>query len=140
MAAAIYADRGTISLNGNFVTDVQSIEIRRNFGTKYVPTMTTDRSNSGYTRGNQEVNVTFSIAVQDQYGTPQIEDLDPSKDVALTFQHGTNGDRYTLTNGAVVDVTQSAPGVGQEGRKNYTMLFTKIVNQIASTPLFGLSF
>jgi hypothetical protein len=137
--AMLYADRGFISINGVDVLDVENISVKRSDGTKYVPTMTRDRRNKGTVKGNRDINVSFTIAVQNKLGTPKIEDIDfETNSVAMTFEHG--ADRYTLTGLDHVDDEQSASGVGTEGKKSFNMLATDIVDQVGNSSLFQLSF
>lgn len=134
----LFADRGFISLNGVEVLDVESIEVRKNQNTKYVPTMTRNRRYKGTVKGNLDLNVNFAVAVQNRLATPKIEFIDfEANDVALTFEHG--ADRYTLVGGDIVDDAQSAGGVGSEGKKTFNMLFTDVIDQVGNSALFTLN-
>jgi len=131
----LYIDRGFLSLNGVEFQDVESISLKISDGTKYVPTMTRDRRNKGFTKGNREIHCSFSVSVQDKLGTPKLEAIDyQKKDVAMTFEHGS--DRYTLTGGDLVDMDQSASGVGSEGKKSFNMIFCDIIDQVGNSALF----
>lgn len=134
----LYADRGFVSVNGVELQDVESITVKQSDGTKYVPTMTRNRRHKGTVKGNREINVSLSVAVQLQLGTPKLEDLDyTNNNVSLTFEHG--GDRYTLTGLDIVDTDQGASGVGSEGKKSYNLLATDIIDQVGNSALFPTS-
>lgn len=125
-------------MNGVELQDVESITVKQSDGTKYVPTMTRNRRHKGTVKGNREINVSLSVAVQLQLGTPKLEDLDyTNNNVSLTFEHG--GDRYTLTGLDIVDTDQGASGVGSEGKKSYNLLATDIIDQVGNSALFPTS-
>jgi hypothetical protein len=134
----LYADRGFISINGVEVLDVENIQYRVSDGTKPVGTMTRNRRNKGFVKGNREVTCAFGIAVQQKLGTPKLENVDfDSNDVALTFEQG--ADRYTITGLNHADTEQSASGVGSEGKKNFNLVGTDIIDQVGNSALFPTS-
>lgn len=136
--STLYADRGFISLNGVEILDVENVEIRISDGTKYVPTMTRNQRYKGTVKGNRDIHVSFGIAVQNALGTPKIEAINfATNNIALTFEHG--ADRYSLTGMDFIDTAQAASGVGSEGKKNYNMLATDIVDQVGNSALFALA-
>lgn len=136
--STVYADRGFLSMNGVEFQDVENISMKRNKGTRYVPTMTRDGFNKGVVTSNMEIHLSFTAAVQNQLATPKLEALDyENNSVSLTFAHG--ADRYSLHGLQLVDVDQSAPGVGQEGKKTYNFLALKCVDQVGNSALFDLS-
>lgn len=135
--STLYIDRGFISVNGVEVLDVTDITLGISDGTKYVPTMTRNRRHKGYTKGNRDINCHVGTAVQSTLGSPKLEALDYSKNVALTFEHG--GDRYTLVGLDMVKMDQSAPNVGAEGKKGWDFLATDIIDQVGNSSLFSLS-
>lgn len=135
--AVLYADRGFISINGVEVLDVESISIRISDGTKHVPTMTSNRRPTGFVYGNREISANFSVAVQNALGTPKLEAIDYTQNVAMTFAHG--ADKYTLTGMALVDLEQSASGVGSEGKKTFNAIFLDMIDQIGNSSLFPTS-
>jgi hypothetical protein len=132
----LFIDRGRITINGTEVLDVENIEAKMSYGTKYVPTMTTNRRHKGTVKGNMDINLSFAVAVQSTLGSPKIENIDfNSQDVALTFQHG--ADRYTFTGLDFVDASQSAGGVGTEGKKSFNMLALDVIDQVGNSALFS---
>jgi len=131
----LFSDRGFISINGIEVLDVESITVKQGDGTKYVPTMTRNRRNKGTVKGNRDINVSFSVAVQNKLGTPKIENIDFEKgNAALTFEHG--ADRYTCVGLDFVDTEQSSSGVGSEGKKSFNMLAMDCLDQVGNSALF----
>lgn len=136
--SVLYADRGFVSLNGVEVLDVESITVAISDGTKYVPTMTRNRRHKGAVKGNRDINLDFSIAVQNKLASPKLETIDyETKDVALTFEHG--ADRYTCTGLFYVSSDQSASGVGSEGKKSFKFIATDITDQVGNSVLFQLA-
>lgn len=136
--STLYADRGFVSVNGVEVLDVESITCRVSDGTKHVPTMSRNRRFTGTVKGNREISVNFSVAVQNKLGSPKLESLDyENNNVALTFEHG--ADRYSLVNLDFVDFEQSASGVGSEGKKSFNMLALDIIDQVGNSALFPTS-
>lgn len=134
----LFADRGFISVNGVEVLDVESIEVKVADGTKYVPTMTRNRRYKGTVKGNRDINISLSVAVQNALGSPKLENIDyHANDVALTFEHG--ADRYTITGIDFVDTAQSASGVGSEGKKSFNLLGGDIIDQVGNSALFPTS-
>ena len=133
--STLYADRGFISINGVEVLDVESITVRVSDGTKHVPTMSRNRRFTGTVKGNREISCNFAVAVQNSLASPKIEQIDyQANNVALTFQQG--ADIYTLVNMDFVDVEQSAPGVGTEGKKTYNTIFLDMIQQTGNSALF----
>ena len=134
----LFADRGFISINGVELLDVENISVKQADGTKAVPTMTRNRRNKGFVKGNRDITLSFSVAVQNKLGTPKIESIDfESQSVNLSFEHG--GDRYTVVNIDHADVDQSASGVGSEGKKAFNMVATDVVDQVGNSALFPTS-
>lgn len=136
--STLFIDRGFVSMNGTELFDVQDITLKISDGTKYAPTMTRNRRNKGYVKGNRDISFHVGIAVQSQLGTPKLEALDyETNDIALTFEHG--GDRYTLVGVNHVDADQGASGVGSEGKKGWNFLAIDIIDQVGNSSLFSTS-
>jgi hypothetical protein len=134
--STLFIDRGFISVNGVEVLDVQDITLKVADGTKYVPTMTRNRRHKGTVQGNRDINCHVGVAVQSGLGTPKLENIDYiSQSVALSFEHG--GDRYSLTGLNFVDMDQSAPAVGSEGKKGWNFLALDIIDQVGNSALFN---
>ncbi len=131
----LYIDRGFVSVNGVDVLDVENITMRMSDGTKHVPTMTRNRRPKGTVKGNREITMSMSVAVQSALGTPKLETIDyTNNDVRMTFEHG--GDRYTVVGLDFVDTEQSASGVGAEGKKTFNLLGTDVIDQVGNSSLF----
>lgn len=134
----LYADRGFISINGVEILDVENITLKQTDGTKAVPTMTRNRRAKGFVKGNRDITLSFSVAVQNSLASPKIEDIDfDTNSVQLTFEHG--ADRLTVKDLNHADVEQAASGVGAEGKKSYNMVGTDVVDQVGNSALFPTS-
>jgi hypothetical protein len=133
--ANLYADRGFVSFQGADVIDLMKFTISRNDGTKPVPTMSRNRRNTGFVKGNREIKFSFDVAVQDKNATIKVEDIDfEDTDYSLTFEHG--GDRYTFIGIDHADDTQDAPAVGTEGKKSFNMVALDIIDQAGNPANF----
>lgn len=134
----LYADRARMYVNGVELLDVQSVTVNLNDSTKVVPTMTADRRNKGWTRGNREITVSCEVAVQDKLASAKLENIDyDSQDVSMLFQQG--ADKYLLKSLCVNTMAQSASGVGTEGKKTYNFFALDFVDMIGNSALFQTS-
>jgi len=134
----LYADRMFLSINGVELTDVESASVKKTDGTKTVPTMSRNRRNKGFVKGNREIDLNVVVAVQNKLASPKLEDIDyENQSVALTVEHG--GDRYTFTDIEYVDDDQSASGVGAEGKKSFNLKALDYIDQIGNSVLFPSS-
>jgi hypothetical protein len=135
----LYADRVFFSVNGVELLDVKSAMLRQSDGTKAVATMTRNRRNKGFVKGNREISLDVSIATQNKLGSPKLEDVDfDNNDVAATFEVG--GDRYTVVGLNFADVDQGSQGVGSEAPKNFKLLGLDVIDQVGNSALFDISF
>ena len=136
--STVYADRVFISMNGVEMLDVESVTTRQTDGTKYVPTMTRNRRNKGFVKGNKDINLSVVVAVQNTLGSPKLESLDyDNNDVALTYEQG--ADRYTFVGINIVDTEQAGSGVGSEGKKTFNFLAIDFIDQVGNSSLFPTS-
>lgn len=136
---ALYADRVFLSINGVEIADVESASLKQSDGTKTVPTMTRNRRNKGFVKGNREIDINVGIAVQNKLGSPKLESIDyENNDVALTFECG--GDRYTAVGLDLADVSQDASGVGSEAKKTFALKALDLIDQVGNSSLFDISF
>ncbi len=134
----LFADRARMYVNGVELLDVQSVTVNFNDATKVVPTMTVNRRNKGWTRGNREITVSFELAVQDKLATAKLENVDyDSQSVSMLFQQG--ADKYLLKDLCVNTVSQAASGVGTEGKKSYSMFALDCVDMVGNSALFQTS-
>jgi len=134
----LYSDRGRMYVNGVELVDVQSVTVNLNDATKVVPTMTVDRRNKGWTRGNREITFTCEIAVQDALSSAKLENIDyDSQDVSMLFQQG--ADKYLLKSICVNTMSQSASGVGTEGKKQFSFFALDMVDMVGNSALFNTS-
>lgn len=137
--SVLYADRVFFSVNGVEVLDVESASLKQSDGTKAVPTMTRNRRNKGFVKGNREIDLSVAVAVQNKLGSPKLESIDyEANDVAVTFECG--GDRYTAVGVAFVDAAQDGSGVGSEAKKSFNLKALDLVDQVGNSSLFDISF
>ncbi len=134
----LYIDRMYLTMNGVEILDIEQADLKRSYGTKYVPTFSRTRRNKGTVKGNLDINVSLTTAVQSTLATAKLEDIDyNAQSVAMTAEHG--GDRYTLTDMDFVDTDQTASGVGSEGKKAFNFLALDYVDQVGNSVLFQTS-
>jgi hypothetical protein len=137
--SVLYADRVFLSVNGVELLDLESCSLKQNDGTKTVPTMTRNRRNKGFVKGNREIDIAAVVAVQNKLGSPKLEGIDyEANDVALTFECG--GDRYTAVGVNLVDTSQDSSGVGSEVKKSFNLKALDLVDQVGNSSLFDISF
>jgi hypothetical protein len=131
----LYADRGRIYVNGVEVIDIQSITVNVDDRTKVVETMTSDRRNKGWTRGNRGITFTAETAVQDKLASTKLEAIDyDSQDVSVQFQQG--ADKYLLKGVCLNTMSQSSSGVGSEGKKSFNFVALDLVDMVGNSALF----
>ena len=134
----LYADRARMFVNGVELLDVQSLTVNLNDATKVVQTMTTDRRNKGWTRGNREITFTAEVAVQDALASAKLESIDyDSQDVSVQFTQG--ADKYLLKSVCMNTMSQAASGVGSEGKKTYNFVALDLVDMVGNSDLFVTS-
>ena len=134
----LYADRAFISINGARIADVQSATLRQNFNAKPVPTMTPDQFNTGFVKGNVDIDITMQIAVEQSLARPKIEALDfANNDVQLTFYVGS--DQYVATKLFPKDTEDAASGIGEEVKTTFNFGALKLTDAIGNSVLFNLS-
>jgi hypothetical protein len=137
--SVLFADRAFVSINGVEVLDIESASLKQSDGTKTVPTMTRNRRNKGFVKGNREIDISLSTAVQNKLGSAKLESIDfENNDVALTFECG--GDRYTAVGLDLVDADQSASGVGSQAKKSFNLKALDLIDQVGNSSLFDISF
>ena len=131
-----YADRIFVSVNGQRVTDVQSVTVRQNHNARAVPTMTPDRFNRGFVRGNMDIDVTVQIAVDNALARPKFENIDyESSDVAITAVFGS--DQLVIKDVFLKDNDDSAGGVGDEVKTTFNFGALKIQDAVGNSSLFN---
>lgn len=134
----LYADRAFISVQGARIADVQSAQLRQNHNRKPVPTMTRDGHNAGVVKGNKEIDITLTIAVQNGLGRPKLEAVDyDNQDVQLTFIVGS--DLYTANGLYLKDNDDNAGGVGDEVRATFNFGALRLLDGEGNSTLFDIS-
>lgn len=136
--ATLYADRAFISVNGARIADVQNASLKQNFNAKPVPSMTQERFNKGFTKGNVDIDIELGIAVQNTLSRPKLESIPfDTSDVQLTFVVG--ADQYVATGLFMKDTTDDAAGIGEEVKTKFTMGALKVTDAVGNSVLFNLS-
>lgn len=136
--AVKYADRAFISINGARLADVQSASLKQNLNARVVPSMTQDGFNRGYVQGNRDIDVTLTLAVQNQLSRPKLESIDyENNDVQLTFIVG--AEQFIATGLFLKDVDDSAGGVGDEVKSTFNFSALKLQDAVGNSALFNLA-
>lgn len=132
-----YADRAFVSVNGARIADVQSATLRQNHNRRPVPSMTTDGFNRGFVQGNRDIDITMTIAVQNQLSRPKLESIDyEANDVQLTFVVGS--DQYIATGLFLKDNDDAAGGVGDEVKTTFNFSALRLQDAVGNSSLFNL--
>lgn len=133
----IYVDRMFLNFNGVELQDLTDVDLSISDGTKVVPTFSRNRRNKGTVKGNRDIKLRFTLAVQTSLASPKIEDINFESGLySIGCEHG--GDRYLLKDVDYVDNNQTASGVGSEGKKAFNMVAMDIVDQKGDSALFKL--
>lgn len=139
--ATLYADRAFISVNGAAIVDVQSASLKQNFNAKPVPSMTPDRNNRGFTRGNVDIDITLQIANQNNLARPKLDSiLYEDADVQITFIVG-SGDaasQYVATGVFIKDAEDNAGGIGDEVKTTFNFGALKLLDAVGNSALFSI--
>lgn len=132
-----YADRAFITVNGQVLSDLQSANLKQSSNARVVPSMTRDGFNKGFVQGNKDIDITFTVAVQNQLATPKIEFIDfENNDIAITFECG--ADSYSAQGVFNKDTEFSSSGVGDEGKKTWNFGALKLVDSVGNSSLFDI--
>ncbi len=136
--ATQYADRAFLSVNGARIADIQSASVKQTANARAVPSMTPDRWNRGFVQGNTDIDITFTIAVQNKLSRPKLESIDyETNDVALTFIVG--ADAYTVSGLFNKDTDDNAGGIGEEVKTIFNMGALKMTDSVGNSSLFDLA-
>ena len=137
--ATKYADRAFLSINGTQVIDLESATLKQNKNAKAVPTMSPDGFNKGFVQGNTDIDVTLTVAVQNQLGRPKIEAIDfENNDVALVFVVGV--DQFVANGLFCKDVEDASAGVGTEVKATWNLGALKLTDGTGNSSLFNITF
>lgn len=135
--ATKYADRAFISINGARISDLQSASLKQNKNARVVPSMTPDGFNRGFVQGNTDIDISLSLAVQNQLSRPKLETIDyENNDVQLTFVVG--ADQYIATGLFLKDVDDNAGGIGDEVKTTFNLGALKLTDAVGNSSLFNI--
>lgn len=127
----LYADRAFLSVNNTPILDLQSASLKRNKNSRPVPTMTPDRWNRGHVRGNTDVTIAATVAVENQLARPKLDDIDyEANDVQITFQVG--ADLFICTGVFDMDSSDDASGVGTEVKTSFNFGALRVTDAIGN--------
>ena len=133
-----YADRAFVSMNGARVVDLQSAQLKQNHNRKVVPSMTTDGFNRGFVQGNRDIDITLSIAVQNQLSRPKFESIDyENNDVQITFIVG--AEQFICTGVFLKDNDDNSGGVGDEVKTTFNFGALRFQDAVGNSVLFNLA-
>lgn len=133
-----YADRAFVSVNGARILDLQSASLKQNLNAKAVPSMTNDGFDRGFVRGNRNIDITMTVAIQNQLSRPKLEDIDfESNDVQLTFVAGS--EQWVCTGLFLKDVDDNAGGVGDEVKTTFNLGALRVQDAVGNSILFPIS-
>lgn len=136
--ATKYADRAFISVNGARIADIQSASLKQNKNARVVPTMTDDGWNRGFVQGNTDVDITLTIALQNQLARPKLESIDyETNDVQLTFVCG--AEQFVAIGLFNKDTEDNAGGVGDEVKSTFNFGAIRVTDAMGNSALFDLS-
>ncbi len=134
----MYADRAFLAMNGVEFQDVQSASLEIIFNAKPVPSMTRKPWNKGVVQGNTDINLDFTLAVQNSLGTPKVDQLDyAGNNISLNFQCG--ADIYTANNVFIKNAKMDASGIGEEAKKTSQFGALSLVDSVGNSALFVTS-
>jgi hypothetical protein len=134
--ATRFADRLFLTVNGQRVIDLQSCQIKQNHNRKVVQSMTPDGYNRGFTQGNLDVDITATIAVENQLARPKFELIDyENSDVQITAVFG--ADQLIATGVWLSDNDDNSSNVGEEVKSTFNFKALKITDPIGNSSLFN---
>ena len=132
-----YCDRAFVSINGARVADIQSASLKQNKNARVVPSMTTDGFNRGFVQGNTDIDISLTLAVQNQLSRPKFESIDyEANDVQLTFIAGS--EQFICTGLFLKDVSDDAGGVGDEVKASFNFSALRVQDSVGNSVLFDI--
>lgn len=99
--------------------------------------MTPDGFNRGFVQGNRDIDITLTIAVQNQLSRPKFESIDyENNDVQLTYIVGS--DQYISTGLFLKDNNDNSAGVGDEVKTTFNFGALRLQDAVGNSSLFDL--
>jgi hypothetical protein len=136
--AQLYADRMFIAIGSQEIADVQSASVKQNHNRKVVPIMSRNRRNKGYARGNLDIDVAITLAVENDSPRPKFETIDyENNDVSLVAIFG--ADQLVIHGLGLADNSDDSSGPGEEVKGSFNFKGLDITDPIGNGPLFTIS-
>lgn len=134
----LYADRAFVSVNGKALIDIQSSSLKQNFNAKAVPSMTNNRRNRGYVKGNLDIDIMVQLAIENGLARPKLEGLDfDNNDIQITYQVG--ADQYVAKGVFIKDAEDNAGSIGDEAKTTFNFSALDLVDAVGNSVLFNIS-
>lgn len=134
----LYADRAFISINGKRVLDLQSSSLKQNFNARVVPSMTPNRRNRGYVKGNADFDIMVQIAVEQSLSRPKFEGIDfDTNDIQITYEVG--ADQYVAKGVFIKDAEDNSGSIGDEAKSTFNFGALDLVDAVGNSVLFDIS-
>ncbi len=131
----MFADRGFLEINGVFITHLTTATVSVNQNLSRVSTMTRNRRDAGYAKGNLGVQLSLELAIERL--RPQIDLALADDDAELTAVFEVGGERYTVLGLAVSDTSVTA-SVGSTS-KSMNLEGLDVVNENGNSVNAGIT-
>jgi len=133
-----YADRAFISVNGAVLLDLMSSNLRINKNAKPVPSMTPTTFNTGYVAGNWDIDIDFTIGVEDALTTPLLELIDYSSN-SMQINYIVGSDQYVCSKLFNKEAAYNTPGVGEVAKKDFKFGALGLSSSVSNSSLLNIS-
>lgn len=136
--ATKYADRMFVSVNGQQMFDVQSMQVKQNLMRKPVKSMTPNGRDRGFVEGNAEFDVSCVIANQNGLARAKLESINyNTTDVQITAVWGPN--QFVVRSVFLKDCEDNAAGVGEEVKTTFNFGALDLSDPVGNSTLFQLT-
>jgi len=125
MAQKLFADRAFITINGFETAHVKTSNLKSSESLSRVSTMTRNRRDPGYKRGNKSIQISLTLEIEQQKAQIDLAIADPTADVQLVYECG--AERYNALGLAQSEMTLDG-SVG-DANKQITLEALDLVNE-----------
>lgn len=122
----LYADRGSLFINGKFAFDVTAIDLSIDEAISVAETMTQDRISLGYKKGNKKVSGSFKFELDDQKAQIDLS-FQYGNSINIVAAFGTNSERYNIKD--LVQNTQSLTSSVGSADKTINFMALDAINE-----------